>query len=68
MQDLKESLITVSTALVTTQEDLKTVQQTLNKEKDKGKFDIILWCRDNMIPTLLGFGVLYFVLHATGAI
>lgn len=68
MQELKESIIGMNAVLDTTKTGLETVEKALDKVKDRGKFDILMWCRDNMVPTLLGFGVLYFVLHATGAI
>lgn len=68
MQELKESIIGMNAVLGTTKSGLETVQKALDKIKDRGKFDILLWCRDNMIPTLLGFGILYFVLHATNMI
>lgn len=68
MQELKESIIGMNAVLGTTKAGLETVEKALDKVKDRGKFDILMWCRDNMIPTLLGFGILYFVLHATGAI
>lgn len=68
MESLKATVQEIKTVLEVTKTDLQEVQTTLEREAARGKFDFLLWVRDSVMPALLGFGVLYFILHATGII
>lgn len=66
MQTLKEAVQEIKVVLETTQSDLVNVQDTLKGEIEKSKFDIVVWFRDHVVPTLLTGGIIYFILHTAG--
>ena len=68
LQSLKETIQEINTVLTTTKTDLEEVQKALALEKDRGKFDIVAWVVNNVVPALLTGGVIYFILHTIGAI
>ena len=68
LQSLKETIQEINIVLTTTKTDLEEVQKALALEKDRGKFDVIAWVVNHVVPALLTGGVIYFILHTIGAI
>ena len=68
IQALREAVQEIKVVLETTQGDLLSVQDTLAGEMEKGKFDIVIWLRDHVVPTLLTGGIIYFILNTAGII
>lgn len=68
VQSLKETIQEIKVILDGTKNDLNTVEENLKRESERGKFDFLSWCRDSILPTILGLGILYFILHTVGKI
>lgn len=68
MQSLKETIVEIRSVLEVTQKDLTDVQVAIESEQERGKFDFMVWFRDSILPALLGFGAIYFILKTLGRI